>query len=75
MSYDFNGADRQSSGFDPIPAGSIVPVTMGVRRGGAGEGGCVKDWQASDAGMRVGESGPVAPAMEAGSSNRSRPTR
>ena len=39
MSYDFNGADRQSSGFDPIPAGTIVPLTMSIRPGGAGDGG------------------------------------
>ena len=39
MSYDFNGADRQSSGFDPIPAGTIVPLTMSIRPGGVGDGG------------------------------------
>ena len=42
MSYDFNGADRQSSGFDPIPAGTIVPLTMSIRPGGAGDGGWFK---------------------------------
>lgn len=49
MSYDFNGADRQSSGFDPIPAGTIVPLTMSIRPGGAGDGGWFKQSQSSDA--------------------------
>lgn len=42
MSYDFNGADRQSSGFDPIPAGTIVPLTMSIRPGGAGDAGKIR---------------------------------
>ena len=49
MSYDFNGADRQSSGFDPIPAGTIVPLTMSIRPGGVGDGGWFKQSQSSDA--------------------------
>ncbi|MFQ8735598.1 MAG: hypothetical protein ACLSAH_05745 [Bilophila wadsworthia] len=55
MSYDFNGADRQSSGFDPIPAGTIVPLTMSIRPGGAGDGGWFKQSQSSDAdaGLRI----------------------
>lgn len=49
MSYDFNGAERQSNGFDPIPAGTVVPLTMNIRPGGAGEGGWFKQSGSSDA--------------------------
>lgn len=62
MSYDFNNADRQQNGFDLIPAGTIVPLVMNIRPGGAGEGGWLKASQNSDAEMLdcefVVESGP-----------------
>lgn len=50
MSYDFNEAEKQA-GFDPIPAGTVVPLTMTIRPGGAGEGGWLKQSQSSDAQM------------------------
>ena len=64
MSYDFNNADHQQNGFDLIPAGTIVPLVMNIRPGGAGEGGWMKASQNSDAEMLdcefVVESGPYA---------------
>ena len=42
MSYDVNGDARQSAGFDPLPAGTSVPVTMSIRPGGAGDDSWLK---------------------------------
>ncbi len=64
MSYDFNSADYQQSGFDLIPAGTIVPLIMNIRPGGSGEDGWLKASSNSDAEMLdcefVVESGPYA---------------
>ena len=51
MSFDFNNADRQSNGFELIPRGTIVPVAMMIRAGGAGEGGWLRPSNSSDAEM------------------------
>jgi len=40
-SYDFNDAETQRN-FDVIPDGTIAPVRMTVRPGGAGEGGWLR---------------------------------
>ena len=79
MSYDFNGADRQSSGFDPIPAGTIVPLTMSIRPGGVGDGGWFKQSQSSDALMLdcefVVSEGPYGKLNERGESTAGNITR
>ncbi len=49
MSLDFNNEDRQQSGFDLIPNGTIAPVVMTIRPGGAGEGGWLTQSNSSDA--------------------------
>lgn len=46
--FDFNDAES-SSGFDLIPAGTIVPVIMTLHPGGTGEGGWLKKSASSDA--------------------------
>ena len=62
--HDFNTADRQQNGFDLIPSGTVLPLVMTIRPGGAGEGGWLCDSQSSDAQMLdcefTVESGPYA---------------
>ena len=62
--HDFNTADRQQNGFDLIPSGTVLPLAMTIRPGGAGEGGWLRDSQSSDAQMLdcefTVESGPYA---------------
>lgn len=62
--HDFNTADRQQNGFDLIPTGTVAPLVMTIRPGGAGEGGWLRDSQSSDAQMLdcefTVESGPYA---------------
>jgi hypothetical protein len=41
MSYDFNDADAQRT-FEPIPAGTIVPLQVKLRPGDAGEDGYLR---------------------------------
>lgn len=48
--YDFNSADQQQS-FELIPAGTVVPLVMTVKPGGAGDGGWFKPSKNSDAQM------------------------
>lgn len=47
---DFNGADKQQS-FELIPNGTIVPLVMVVKPGGAGDEGWLKSSKSSDAMM------------------------
>lgn len=49
MVYDFNNEDRQSSGFDLIPKGTVAPFAVFVRAGGEGEDGMLTQSRSSDA--------------------------
>lgn len=49
MSFDFNNADNQNSGFELIPAGTIAPVVLHIKPGGEGEEGLLTQSQKSDA--------------------------
>lgn len=48
MAYDFNNEDRQSTGYDLIPKGTIAPFAVYVRAGGAGEDGMLSQSRNSD---------------------------
>lgn len=48
MAMDFNNEDRQSSGFDLIPKGTVVPFVINIRPGGEGPDGMLTQSRTSD---------------------------